>query len=51
MPPSGHGKCAVEPRRTQVFMTLREHWVAGALGMPVDPAGFLVGLRELLQVK
>lgn len=32
-------------------MTLREHWVAGALGMPVDPAGFLVGLRELLQVK
>lgn len=51
VPPSGHGKCAAEPRRTQVFMTLWGHWVHGVLGMPMDPAGFLVGLRELLQVK
>ena len=32
-------------------MTLWGLWVRGALAMPVDPAGFLVGLRELLQVK
>ena len=44
-----HGKRTVEP--SLVFVTLRGLWVRGVLAMPVDPAGFLVGLRELLQVK